>query len=399
MIFFMCVLLLIAPTVTKRRCLTVLVRSAVSTPAVKSSKLAKAPNNLGPRPSVLIMIKIAVDAMGGDAAPHSEVLGVIQAVQEFPVGVILVGDEARLREELKRHKVADLPIEIVHASEVISMGEAVSTAVRKKKDSSIRVAAKLVRDGKADGVVSAGNTGACMAVTKLVIGALSTVDRPALAAVMPTAKNRPVVLIDVGANVDCKPSHLVQFAIMGEIFSRSALGNLRPKVGLLSIGEEESKGNELTKEVFQILKAAPLNFVGNVEGRDVFRGDVDVVVCDGFIGNVALKLSEGLTEMFSTLLKKDLSTHLSSQIGALLSRKAFKNFKTRVDYSEYGGAPLLGVRGIVIICHGRSPAKAIKNAIRVARECCASRVNQRIEDEIKALSFMQRNTSANVMIN
>ncbi len=345
------------------------------------------------------MIKIAVDAMGGDAAPHSEVLGVIQAVQEYPVGVILVGDEGRLKEELKRYKAADLPIEIVHASEVISMGEAVSTAVRKKKDSSIRVAAKLVRDGKADGVVSAGNTGACMAVTKLVIGALSTVDRPALAAVMPTAKNRPVVLIDVGANVDCKPSHLAQFAIMGEIFSRSVMGNSRPKVGLLSIGEEESKGNELTKEVFQILKAAPLNFVGNVEGRDVFRGDVDVVVCDGFIGNVALKLSEGLTEMFSTLLKKDLSTHLSSQIGALLSRKAFKNFKTRVDYSEYGGAPLLGVRGIVIICHGRSPAKAIKNAIRVAHECCASRVNQRIEDEIKALSFMQRNASANVMIN
>jgi glycerol-3-phosphate acyltransferase PlsX len=186
---------------------------------------------------------------------------------------------------------------------------------------------------------------------------------------------------------------------MGEIFSRSVLGNSRPRVGLLSIGEEESKGNELTKEVYRVLKAAPLNFIGNVEGRDLFRGDVDVVVCDGFIGNVALKLSEGLTEMLTWMLKKDLSTYLSSQIGALLSRKAFGNFKTRVDYSEYGGALLLGVRGIVIICHGRSPAKAIKNAIRVAHECCTSRVNQKIEDEIKALSLKQRNASASIMIN
>lgn len=346
------------------------------------------------------MIKIAVDAMGGDSAPHAEVSGVIQAVQEYPVGVILVGDEGRLKEELRKGAATRLPIEVVHASEVITMGEAVSTAIRRKKDSSIRVAAKLVRDGKADGVVSAGNTGACMAVTKLVIGALATVDRPALAAVMPTARNRPVILVDVGANVDCKPNHLTQFAVMGEIFSRSVLGNPRPKVGLLSIGEEESKGNELTKEVFQVLKAAPLNFVGNVEGRDLFRGDVDVVVCDGFIGNVALKLSEGLTEMLTSMLKRDLSTYLSSQLGALLSRRAFRNFKTRVDYSEYGGAPLLGVRGIVIICHGRSPAKAIKNAIRVAHECCARRVNQKIEEEIKALSFMQRNaSSASIMIN
>ncbi len=345
------------------------------------------------------MIKIAVDAMGGDSAPHSEVLGVIQAVQEYPVRVILVGDEDQLKGELRKNGAGSLPIDVVHASEVITMGEAVSTAIRKKKDSSIRVAAKLVRDGKADGVVSAGNTGACMAVTKLVIGALSAVDRPALAAVMPTARNRPVILLDVGANVDCKPNHLTQFAIMGEIFSRSVLGNPRPKVGLLSIGEEESKGNELTKEVFQVLKAAPLNFVGNVEGRDLFKGDVDVVVCDGFIGNVALKLSEGLTEMLTSMLKRDLSTYLSSQIGALLSRRAFRNFRTRVDYSEYGGAPLLGVRGVVIICHGRSPAKAIKNAIRVAHECCARRISQKIDDEIKALSFMQRNASASIMIN
>jgi glycerol-3-phosphate acyltransferase PlsX len=345
------------------------------------------------------MIKIAIDAMGGDSAPHAEVLGAVQAVQEYQVGVILVGREERLKEELKKYKAGHLPIEIVNASEVISMGEPVSTAVRKKKDSSIRVAAKLVRDGRAAGVVSAGNTGACMAVTKLVIGSLSAVDRPALAAILPTSKGRPAILVDVGANVDCKPNHLVQFAIMGEIFSRSILGNVRPRVGLLSIGEEETKGNELTKEVFRLLKTAPLNFIGNVEGRDVFKGDVDVIVCDGFIGNISLKLGEGLTEMFSILLKRDLSNYISSKIGAMLSKKAFQNFKARVDYSEYGGAPLLGIRGVVIICHGRSTAKAIKNAIRVAREFCVSRVNEKIDEEIKALSFMQRNASENIMIN
>jgi phosphate acyltransferase len=345
------------------------------------------------------MIKIAVDAMGGDSAPHAEVSGAIQAVREYPVGVILVGAEDRIREELRKYKTDNLPIDIAHASEIITMGEPISSAVRKKKDSSIRVAAKLVREGRAMGVVSAGNTGACMAVTKLVVGPLSTVDRPALAAVLPTAKGRPTLLLDVGANVDCKPNHLVQFAIMGEIFHRLILGTSRPKVGLLSIGEEETKGNELTRETFPLLKAAPLNFIGNVEGRDVFRGEVDVIVCDGFIGNVALKLSEGLTEMVTVLLKKDLSTYLTSQIGALLSRKAFRSFKARVDYSAIGGAPLLGIKGIAIICHGRSTGKAVKNAIRVARELCVNRVNEKIEEEIKALNGMHQNATESMMIN
>ena len=345
------------------------------------------------------MIKIAVDAMGGDSAPHVEVLGAVQAVREYQVGVILVGPEPRLREELKKHDVEGLPIEIVQASEAITMEEAVATALRKKKDSSIRVAAKLVRDGEAAGVVSAGNTGACMAVTKRVLGTLPMVDRPVLAAVIPTSKGRPALLLDVGANVDCKPTHLLQFAIMGEIFARSILGINRPKVGLLSIGEEESKGNELTKEVFPLLKAAPVNFVGNIEGRDVFRGDVDVIVCDGFVGNVALKLGEGLTDMFTVLLKKDLSKHLTSKIGALLSRQAFQSFKAKIDYSETGGAPLLGVQGVVIICHGSSNAKAIKNAIRVASECCFSHMNERIEQGVKALQFLQRPSSENILIN
>lgn len=345
------------------------------------------------------MIKIAIDAMGGDSAPHAEVHGAVQAAQEYQVGVVLVGVEERIREELKKYRIQGLPIEVVHASEIITMNEPVSTAIRKKKDSSMRIAAKLVRDGRAAGVVSAGNTGACMAVTKLVVGSLSAVDRPALAAILPTAKARPTILVDVGANVDCKPNHLLQFAIMGEIFSRTILGNLRPKVGLLSIGEEDTKGNELTKEVFGLLKMAPFNFVGNVEGRDVFKGETDVIVCDGFIGNVALKVSEGLTEMIMLLLKKDLSSYLSSQLGALLSRKAYQSFKARVDYSEYGGAPLLGIKGVAIICHGRSTAKAIKNAIRVAHEYCTNRVNEKIEDGIKGLSLMQHKAPQRILIN
>ncbi|PYV44227.1 MAG: phosphate acyltransferase PlsX [Acidobacteria bacterium] len=344
------------------------------------------------------MIKIAIDAMGGDGAPHSEVLGAVQAAQEYQVGVILVGMEERIHGELKKCKARDLPIEVVHASEIITMDDPVSSAVRKKKDSSMRVAAKLVHEGRASGVVSAGNTGACMAVTKLVVGSLSTVDRPALAALLPSARGRPTILLDVGANVDCKPNHLLQFAIMGEIFSRTILGNLRPKVGLLSIGEEDIKGNELTKEVFGLLKTAPLNFVGNVEGRDVFKGETDVIVCDGFIGNVALKLSEGLTEMIMLSLRKDLSRYLSAQIGALLSRKAYQKFKARVDYSEYGGALLLGIRGVAIICHGCSTAKAIKNAIRVAHEYCLNRVNERIEEGIKALSLTRQSVSQKISI-
>jgi phosphate acyltransferase len=345
------------------------------------------------------MIKIAIDAMGGDSAPHAEVQGAVQAAQEYQVGVVLVGIEERIKEELKKYRTQNLPIEIVHASEIITMNEPVSTAVRKKKDSSMRVAAKLVREGRAAGIVSAGNTGACMAVIKLVAGSLSAVDRPALAAILPTAKGRPAILVDVGANVDCKPNHLVQFAIMGEIFSRTILGNLRPRIGLLSIGEEDIKGNELTKEVFGLLKTAPLNFVGNVEGREVFKGETDVIVCDGFIGNVALKVSEGLTEMIMLLLKKDLASHVSSQIGALLSRKAYQSFKARVDYSEYGGALLLGIKGVAIICHGRSTAKAIKNAIRVAHECCINRVNEKIEDGIKGLTLMHDKPSQRILIN
>jgi len=330
------------------------------------------------------VIRIAVDAMGSDNAPYSEVEGTLQAVRAYDVKVLLVGIREKIEGMLSYHKAIDnLPIEIVPATEVIGMDEQAAIAVRKKKDSSIRVAARLVRDGLADGLVSAGNTGAVMATAKLVIGALEAVDRPALATVVPTRKS-PCVLIDVGANVDCKPNQMVQFAIMGHIYSRAILGKDNPRVGLMSIGAEQSKGTELTKEVFKMLSASSLNFVGNVEGRDVYNGKVDVIVTDGFTGNVSLKISEGLIDAILGLLKEELNRTLTSKVGALLAQQSFKALKKRLDYSEYGGAPLLGTRAVTIICHGRSNSNAIKNAIRVAKEYCDNRVNSRIEDEINS---------------
>ncbi|HTR45779.1 MAG TPA: phosphate acyltransferase PlsX [Verrucomicrobiae bacterium] len=332
------------------------------------------------------MTTIALDAMGGDHAPRVEVEGAILAARELGVRVLLVGIEPEVRAELDRHKHAGLPIEIVHAPEVITMTDSPSQAFRRKKESSVHVAAKLVRDGKAEALVSAGNTGAVMTVARFVIGTLPSVDRPALAAAFPNMKEKISVILDVGANVDSKPEHLEQFAVMGEIYFRSIWGVRRPRVALLSIGEEESKGNELTREAAARLKNLPVNFVGNVEGRDVFRGNVDVVVCDGFIGNIALKLSEGLVEHIGGMLKKAIKSSLTSQIGYALSKRAFDDFRKRTDYSETGGAPLLGIRGITVIGHGRSNANAVKNAIRVANELCRLRVNEKIEQELSAAS-------------
>jgi glycerol-3-phosphate acyltransferase PlsX len=330
------------------------------------------------------MTTIALDAMGGDHAPRAEVEGAILAARELGVRVLLVGIEPIVRQELDRHKHRGLPIEIVHATEVVGMSDSPSQAFRRKKDSSLHVAARLVRDGKADALVSAGNTGAVMTVARFVLGTLPSVDRPALAAAFPNMKDRVSVILDVGANVDSKPEHLEQFAVMGDIYYRAIWGVKRPRVALLSIGEEETKGNELTREAAARLKHAPLNFMGNVEGRDVFRGNVDVVVCDGFIGNIALKLSEGLAEHIGGMLKKAIKSSLTSQIGYALSKRAFDAFRKRTDYSEYGGAPLLGVRGITVIGHGRSNPNAIKNAIRVAAELCRARVNEKIEQELSA---------------
>jgi len=267
------------------------------------------------------------------------------------------------------------------------MQDRATKAFRAKRDSYLRVAARLVHEGKADGMISAGNTGAVMTTAKIVLGALEGVDRPALAQVFPTSKGTAAVLLDVGANVDCKPHHLVEFAVMGETYYRVIFGVERPRLGLLSIGQEEHKGNDLTREALALLKQLPVNFVGNVEGRDLYNGSVEVIVCDGFIGNVALKISEGLIEAVSSLLKEALSSTLSSKVGYVLARKAFKNFKKRVDYSEYGGAPLLGVKGVCIICHGGSNSNAIKNAIRVAAEFATGKVNEKIERDLAAASL------------
>jgi glycerol-3-phosphate acyltransferase PlsX len=330
------------------------------------------------------MIKIAVDAMGSDNSPHSEVDGAIRAVRAYGVKVLLVGKEAVLAPMLKEAGGDSLPIEIRNATQVVAMDEQPSQALRKKKDSSIRVAADLVRSGEASGIVSAGNTGAVMAISKLVIGVVPGVDRPALAAVVPTLTGR-AVLLDVGANVECKPHHLVQFAVMGHLFARKIVGIANPRVGLMSVGEEESKGNDLTKEVYKTLKAIDLNFIGNVEGRDIYNGRADVIVCDGFTGNVALKTSEGLIEAMLKLLREELSRTLQSKIGAMLSQPSFRHLKKRLDYAEYGGAPLLGLRGVCIICHGRSSAEAIKNAIRVAKEFADNQVNEKLQAELGQL--------------
>lgn len=329
------------------------------------------------------MVTIAVDAMGGDNAPHIEVEGALAASREYSVKILLVGREEVVRPELEKHGGwKQLPIEIVHASEVITMEDSAAKAFRAKKDSSIRVASRLVHAGTADGVVSAGNTGAVMATVKIVQGIVPGVERPSLATTLPTRTGNPAVLLDVGANVDSSPSMLAQFAVMGDIYARNILHVNNPRIGLLSIGEEEHKGNELTKAATPLLKSLHVNFIGNVEGRDLYKGTVDVVVCDGFTGNVALKISEGVADVITHMLKESLMSSAMGKLGALIARGGFRKFKRRVDYSEYGGAPLLGVRGVCIICHGSSNVNAMKNAIRVAAEFAREKLNAKIEDEL-----------------
>jgi len=329
------------------------------------------------------MVTIAVDAMGGDHAPGSEVSGAIEAARNYDVRVLLVGPEEIVRKELDTKKGwKQLPIEVVHASEYITMEDSAAKAVRTKKDSSIRVASRLVRDGAAAGVVSAGNTGAVMATAKMVQGMVPGVERPALASALPTLTGKPTIVLDVGANVDSTPRMLAQFAVMGNLYSRAIMHAENPRVGLLSIGEEEHKGNELTRNSTPMLKSLPLNFIGNVEGRDIYKGVVDVVVCDGFTGNVLLKVSEGVADVVKHMLRDSLMATLSGQAGAWLARNAFANFKKRVDYSEYGGVPLLGVRGVCIICHGSSNSNAMKNSIRVAAEFASQNLNTKIESEL-----------------
>ncbi|KAF0221681.1 MAG: glycerol-3-phosphate acyltransferase [Geobacteraceae bacterium] len=327
-------------------------------------------------------MRVAVDAMGGDNAPVVEVEGAVAAVKEFGIPVTLVGDTETLRRELAKHDCNGLDISVQHASEVVGMHDSPSDAIRKKKDSSIRVAFELVKKGEAEAVVSAGNSGATMAAGMFVLKRLKGIDRPAIAQIFPTLRDRTLVL-DVGGNVDCKPVHLVQFAIMGEVYSRYAMGIENPRIGLLSNGEEESKGNDLTRETNAILKKISLEYAGYVEGRDIFTGLVDVVVCDGFVGNVVLKLSEGLVEAAIRMLKEEIKKGFLRKIGYLLACKAFYSFMKKVDYAEYGGAPLLGINGVGMICHGGSNAKAVKNAIRFAHEYAQKGVNQKMAEKLQ----------------
>jgi glycerol-3-phosphate acyltransferase PlsX len=331
-----------------------------------------------------MLTDIALDAWGSDKAPEPEIKGAILACRHLPVRVHLVGQQDVLEPLLAQSlRGARLPIEIVHASERIAMDEKAAQAVRTKRDSSMRVGLKLVREKKVAGFFTAGNTGAAMATAKMVLGALPGVDRPALALAVPTLIG-PTVLLDVGANTDCKAHNLEQFAVMGEMYARKVLKVERPRVGILSVGEEEGKGNDLTREAFPLIKALPLNFIGNVEGRDIYNGQCDVVVCDGFVGNVALKTSEGILKLVREMLKISLKSTVTAQVGAMLSRRAFDEFKRRLDPSEYGGTPLLGVRGVCIIGHGSSNDRAIMNGIRVVAEFATAGVNQQLEADFAA---------------
>ena len=344
-------------------------------------------------------VDIVLDAMGSDKAPDPEIRGAILAARSLDVRVHLVGPEEVLRPKLREclksltgprlgtSKPARLPIFIQQASEWISMDDKAAQAVRSKRDSSMRIGLKMVREGKAAGFFTAGNTGAAMATAKMVLGSLAGVDRPALATIFPTSVGRPCLLLDVGANVDSDPENLVQFAYMGHMYAKNVLGVASPRVGLLSIGEEDSKGNALTRDTLPLLRQLPqdaLNFLGNVEARDVFNGNADVVVCDGFVGNCVLKGAEGTAKMLTSILRDSLKSTVTSQVGALLSRKAFTVLKKRLDYTEYGGAPLLGVRGPVIIGHGSSNDRAIMNGVRVAAELARAEVNPALEAALAA---------------
>jgi glycerol-3-phosphate acyltransferase PlsX len=327
---------------------------------------------------------IAVDAMGGDFAPRAAVQGAFLAAVEDGVEVLLVGDRERVGPELDRIGVSRDRLEIVHAEETVGMDEA-ATVVRRKRRSSVAVCAQLVRDGKASAMVTTGNTGAAMVAAKLIIGALAGVDRPALAAVFPNRRGRTVVL-DVGANVDSRPEHLCQFAVMGHFYAQEIIGTTRPRIGLLSIGEEYQKGNETTRDAHRALAALGLNFVGNVEGRDVFNGRADVVVCDGFVGNVLLKSSEAMAELVVGMVREELLRTGRTRFGGWLARPAFANFKRRTDYTETGAVPLLGVAGGCFIGHGRSNAKALRNAILSAAESSAADLTGKIRDKLAEVS-------------
>ena len=329
-------------------------------------------------------MRIVLDAMGGDHGPAVTVKGAVSAVNEYGVHMVLTGDEVKLKAELSKYNYPTDSIEITHCTESIENDDKPVAAIRKKKDSSMVVALNLVKDGKADAVISAGNTGALLAGGLFVLGRIPGIDRPALAPVFPTSKGVSV-LIDGGANADCKPRNFLEFGLMGSIYAEKALQIEKPRVCLVNIGIEEGKGNDITKEAYQTCKKAPYNFIGNVEARDIPDGYADVIVCDGFTGNVILKLTEGVAGVIFKILKEELTKNPIRKIGALILKSGLSGFKKRFDYTEYGGAPFLGVQGILIKAHGSSDANAIKNAIRQARILIENRVIPEIVDEIKSL--------------
>jgi phosphate acyltransferase len=334
-------------------------------------------------------MKIAVDAMGGDHGPAPNIEGALQAATELGVEVILVGDQSTLREQLTRLRITDPRLTVRHASQVVEMHESPAQLARKKRDSSIWVATELVKTGEADAVVSAGNTGASMVSSFFLLGVIKGVERPAIATSLPTLTGTAIML-DVGANVDCEAAHLMQFALMGNEYGKYLFGKPNPRIGLLSIGEEDSKGNEVTKLAFPLLKASPINFVGNVEGREVYSGAADVIVCDGFIGNVALKISEGVADTIKKLLMKEIASSRLGRLAYLFLAGPLLRLRRRIDYAEFGGAPLLGVNGVCMICHGRSSAKAIKNAIARAKGLVESRLHELIQRDIEESLTRQR---------
>ncbi|GHO44652.1 phosphate acyltransferase PlsX [Ktedonospora formicarum] len=333
--------------------------------------------------------RLALDAMGGDKAPGEIVLGAIQAAREYGIGVYLVGQEEVLKSELAKHDTTGLDLPIVHTDEAIDMDEHPATAVRRKKNASMTLALQLVRDGKAIGAVSAGNSGAMMAAALFTLKRIPGVERPALGGVFPT-KSTPCLVIDVGANTDCKPEYLQQFALMGSVYMERIFHTKKPRVALLANGEEESKGNQQVVETHQLLKRNAerlgLNFIGNIEGREILHPAADVVVCDGFVGNVVLKLSEGIGETLFSMLREEFTSSLISKLAAAVLRPGMRKIYKKLDYAEYGGVPLLGVNGAAIIAHGRSNARAIKNALRVAKETAETGVTQAITEGVAHLA-------------
>ncbi|WP_338029086.1 phosphate acyltransferase PlsX [Geothrix oryzisoli] len=333
--------------------------------------------------------RIALDVMGGDHAPHATLLGAREALQAWPgLFLILVGDEAVVRPQLARHGFTPelmARVEVVHASQTVVMEDKATSILKEKKDSSIRVAAQLVREGRAHGVVSMGHTGAAMVASSLVIGKLDGVDRPALASVLPNMKGGPTVLLDVGANVDSRAEHIAQFAVMGSVYAEEVLGLERPRVGILSVGEEDGKGTDVTKDASAMLREMEIRFEGNAEGRDIWNGNFDVIACDGFVGNVVLKSSEALAEGIIGGLRDSFMESPITKLAGLLAKPAMKRFKKKLDYAEYGGAPLLGVKGVSIIGHGRSDHKAVRNAIRAALRAVEHRLHERIQERVALL--------------